>query len=143
MGTLHSLPLYSLPELEQAGVTGNDISELYRKTVPCVYYKFHNKRVLVTHGGLSNLPDNLVFVGTEQMINGVGEPEDTTQVAESFNKNTGESTYQIHGHRNPENLPVENGRTFNLCDGGRNGRFLRVLTLDNGGFHIHRILKKY
>jgi len=27
--------------------------------------------------------------------------------------------------------------TFNLCDRGRNGRFLRVLTLDYRGFHIH------
>ncbi|WP_440946104.1 AAA family ATPase [Methanosarcina sp. T3] len=133
--TSYSLLLYSLPELEQADFTGNNVSELYRKTVPCVYYKFHNKRVLVTHGGLSNLPDNLVFMGTEQMINGVGGPEDAALVAESFNKNTGESTYQIHGHRNPENLPVENGRTFNLCDKSLNGGFLRVLTLDKEGFH--------
>jgi len=81
MGTLHSLP-----ELEQAGITGNDVSELYRKTVPCVYYKFRNKRVLVTHGGVSNLPDNLVFVVTERMIYGVREPEDAALVAESFNK---------------------------------------------------------
>ncbi|WP_243684739.1 hypothetical protein [Methanosarcina barkeri] len=49
------------------------------------------------------------------MINGVGEPEDAYMVATSFNKNTNENTYQVHGHRNPENLPIENGRTFNLC----------------------------
>jgi len=141
--TVRPLPSYSPAERKHTGVTGNDALELYRKTVPCVYYKFHSKRVLVTHGGLSNLPENLVFVGAEQMINGVGEPEDTALVAESFNKNTGESTYQIHGHRNPENLPVENGRTFNLCDGSRNGRFLRVLTLDNEGFDWQRIRKEY
>jgi len=92
---LYSLLLHSLPELEQIGVTGKNVPELYRKTVPCVYYKFHNRHVLVTHGSLSNLP---------------------------------------------ENLPVENGRTFNLCDESRNGGFLRVLTLDKEGFHARFIV---
>lgn len=127
--------LYSLPELEQAGITKNDALELYRKTVPCIYYKFHTKCVLVTHGGLSSLPENLVFAGIEQMINGVGEPEDVSLVAANFNANTDEDTYQVHGHRNPENLPVKNGRTFNLCDESQNGGLLRVLTLDKEGFH--------
>ncbi|MCC4771733.1 AAA family ATPase [Methanosarcina sp. DH2] len=134
--------LYLLPELDQAGITKNDALELYRKTVPCIYYKFHTKHVLVTHGGLSSLPENLVFIGTEQMIKGVGEPEDASLIAESFNKNTGENTFQIHSHRNPENLPVENGRTFNLCDENQNGKSLRVLTLNNEGFHDHYIRKE-
>lgn len=133
---------HPLRELEQAGITCNDAFELYRKTVPCIYYRFHNKSVLVTHGGLSNLPENLVFAGAEQMINGVGEPEDTSMVAESFNKNTNENAYQIHGHRNPENLPVKNGRTFNLCDENRNGGFLRILTLDKEGFDWRYIFKE-
>lgn len=133
---------YSLPELEQAGISGHDALELYRKTVQCVYYKFHNRCVLVTHGGLSNLPENLIFVGTEQMINGVGELEDISLVTESFNKNTNENTYQVHGHRNPENLPVKNGRTFNLCDESRNGGFLRIITLDREGFHARCIQKE-
>jgi predicted kinase len=134
--------LCPLPELEQAGITKNDALELYRKTVPCIYYKFHKKYVLVTHGGLSSLPENLVFVGTEQMIKGVGEPEDASLIAESFNNNTGENTFQIHGHRNPENLPVKNGRTFNLCDENQSGKSLRVLTLDKEGFHDHYIQKE-
>jgi len=125
---------HHLRELEREGVTLSDVLKLYRKTVPCVYYKFHNKFVLVTHGGLSSLPENLLFTGAEQMINGVGKPEDASLIAESFNKNTNENTYQVHGHRNPENLPVKNGRTFNLCNGNQNGGFLRVLTLDKEGF---------
>ena len=110
--------------------------------MPCVYYKFHDKSVLVTHGGLSSLPENLIFVGAEQMINGVGEPEDASLVAEYFNKNTNENTYQVHGHRNPENLPVKNGRTFNLSDESRKGSFLRTLTLDREGFDWQCIRKK-
>jgi hypothetical protein len=75
------------------------------------------------------------------MINGVGEPKDASIVAASFNLNTNENTYQVHGHRNPENLPIENGRTFNLFCETENGVSLRVLTLDKEGFHIEEINK--
>lgn len=134
--------LCSLPEIEQAGVTKSLILELYKKMKPCVYYKFNNKHVLVTHGGLSNLPENLIFIGTEQMINGVGEPEDALTIAESFNNNTNENIYQVHGHRNPENLPIKNGRTFNLCNETENREFLRIVTLDRKGFYGQEIRKE-
>lgn len=128
---------YYLPEIEQAGITKNCVLNLYKKLKPCIYYKFGNRYVLVTHGGLSSLPENLIFVGAEQMINGVGEPEDAYMVAANFNKNTNENTYQIHGHRNPENLPIENGRTFNLCS--EKEGFLRIVTLNRYGFHSQEI----
>ena len=71
------------------------------------------------------------------MIYGVGEPEDAQLIAASFNKNTNENIYQIHGHRNPENLPIKNGRTFNLCS--EKEGFLRTVTLDKDGFHSKKI----
>ena len=128
--------LYNI-EIEQESITKNDILNIYKKLKLCAYYKFHNRCVLITHGGLSNLPDNLVFVGAEQIINGVGEPEDISLVAASFNKNTNENTYQVHSHRNPEGLPIENGRTFNLCP--EKEGFLRIVTLDSDGFHSQEI----
>jgi hypothetical protein len=69
----------------------------------------------------------------------VGEPEDADIVAASFNRNTNENTYQVHGHRNPKNLPIENGRTFNLGHEAEKQRMLRVLTLDECGFHCQEI----
>ena len=134
--------LHLLSEIRQEGVEKRCILELYQRLEPCVYYNFHNKCVLVTHGGLSNLPENLIFAGSTQMINGVGEPEDANIVAASFNHHTNENTYQVHGHRNPENLPIENGRTFNLCCETEKGGFLRVLTLDKEGFHSQEIDKE-
>lgn len=131
--------MYNVPEMKQTSVTSNDIISLYKKLRLCVYYKFHNRYVVVTHGGLSNLPENLVFIGGDQMINGVGEPADAYLIAASFNRNTGENTYQIHGHRNPENLPIENGRTFNLCPEKEGS--LRIITLDREGFHSQEIEK--
>jgi predicted kinase/predicted phosphodiesterase len=128
---------YDVTEMEQSGVTKNNVLDLHKRLKPCVYYKFYNKRVLVTHGGLSSLPENLVFVGANQMINGVGESSDAYLVAESFNKNTNENTYQMHGHRNPENIPIENGRTFNLCP--EKEGFLRIVTLERDRFHSQKI----
>jgi len=124
-------------EIEQSGITKNNVLDLHKKLKPCVYYKFYNKRVLVTHGGLSSLPENLVFVGTNQMINGVGEASDAYLVAENFNKNTNENTYQVHGHRNQEDIPIENGRTFNLCP--EKEGFLRIVTLERNRFHSQKI----
>jgi hypothetical protein len=128
--------LYNI-EIEQESIIKNDILNIYKKLKLCAYYKFHNRCVLITHGGLSSLPENLVFVGAEQIINGVGEPEDISLVAASFNINTNENTYQVHSHRNPEGLPIENGRTFNLCP--EKEGFLRIVTLDSDGFHSQEI----
>jgi hypothetical protein len=75
------------------------------------------------------------------MINGVGGSEDAGIVAASFNRNTNENTYQVHGHRNPENLPIENGSTFNLSHEAEKEKTLRVLTLDGDGFHGQEIEK--
>ena len=132
---------YNISEMEQAGITKNTILKLCRKLRLCAYYKYDNRYVLVTHGGLSSLPENLVFVGAEQMIKGVGEPEDTYLIAASFNRNTNGNIHQIHGHRNPEGLPIENGRTFNLCPGkeGFLESSLRIVTLDSNGFQSQEI----
>lgn len=126
-------------ELGKEGVTKSCLLELHRKMEPCICYNFHNKQVLVTHGGLSSLPENLIFVGSAQMINGVGEPSDAGIIAASFNRNTNENTYQVHGHRNPKNLPIENGRTFNLSYEVEKGGNLRILTLDKDGFQSQEI----
>jgi hypothetical protein len=131
--------LYSLQENKRERVTKSYLLELYGRMEPCICYNFHNKCMLVTHGGLSSLPENLIFEGSAQMINGVGEPEDADIVAASFNRNTNENTYQVHGHRNPKNLPIENGRTFNLGHEAEKQRMLRVLTLDECGFHCQEI----
>lgn len=130
--------VHNILEMKQAGVTNNDISILCKKLRLCAYYKFHNKCLLVTHGGLSNLPENLILIGANQMINGMGEPEDAYLVAASFNRNTDENTYQVHGHRNPENLPIENGRTFNLCPEESS---LRIVILDREDFRSQEIKK--
>ena len=109
---------------------------LYRKLGQCAYYTYHDKTVLVTHAGLSILPDNLTLTATDQMIHGVGRYQDYIQVVESFEKNTNDNVYQIFGHRNPENKDVKMAeRTYNLEGKVEFGGKLRIVVLNEEGFH--------
>ena len=90
---------------------------------------------VVTHGGISAVPDNFMYMATEQLIKGVGRYEDASMVADSFLINRpNDKTYQIHGHRNIQKLPVRvNESTFNLEGQVEFGEYLRVVTIDEAG----------
>ena len=124
------------PQLEKAGLDPKIVRMFYRRLGQCVYYKYQDKTVLVTHGGLSNVPQNLTMLATEQMIKGVGNYEDYMDVVESFEQATSPSTYQIFGHRNPGGLPIQiSPRCFDLEGGVEFGGELRAVVLDEEGFH--------
>ena len=102
-------------QLEKANVSKKKVREFYRKLGQCAYFTHNGRTFLVTHGGLSCLPENLTKVQTYQMVRGVGNYSDAKAVDDSFLANTPENTYQIHGHRNIEKLPIQiNDRCFNL-----------------------------
>ena len=91
---------------------------------------------MVTHAGISNVPDNLTLVSAAQMIKGVGSYNDFETVANSFVENTPDNFYQIHGHRNTKHLPVQvNDRVFNLEGRVEFGGELRAVQLWNDGTH--------
>lgn len=117
-------------QLVNAGITKKDIRKFYRRLAQCAYYTYHGNTYLVTHGGLSNIPINLLFIATEQMIAGVGSYKDTEYADKSFEQNTPENYYQIHGHRNLENNPIQiNDHTFNLEGKVEYGGMLRCLQI--------------
>lgn len=102
-------------QLNNGDVSKKDVRQLYRKLGQCAYYKYGDKMLLVTHGGLSTVPSNITCVATSQMIKGVGNYNDVEAVAESFIANTPDNYIQIHGHRNTKSLPTQvNSRVFNL-----------------------------
>lgn len=134
----------TLVELNRAFSQGKfkmgEIRQLCRRFGQLSYYKYGDKKVLVTHGGLSGMKDDLIFVSTEQIIRGVGNYEDYLDVAKSFERNTNENTYQISGHRNVLSSPVHaTDRCFNLEGQVENGGCLRAVTLDENGFHTLEI----
>lgn len=127
-------------QLEAAEIDPKDVRIIYRKLGQCAYYTYHGKTVLATHAGISCIPDNLTKVATEQMILGVGRYSDYIDVAKTFESLTDENTYQIFGHRNTDGSPIRmSDRTFNLEGRVEFGGFLRVVTLDEGGFTTYEV----
>ena len=118
----------------------SSLRQLCRKFGQVCYFTYGDKKVLVSHGGVSSMKENLIYVSTEQLIRGVGEYGDYLKCAKAFEANTDENTYQINGHRNIEGCAVHaTDRCFNLEGKVEFGGHLRVVTLDKNGFETHEI----
>lgn len=142
-GISKEFELNTRPQLIEANFDKREIRQLYRKFGQFAYYKYNDKIVLVTHGGLSCIPDSFVYISTDQIIKGVGDYKDMERVNKSFLRNTEENIYQIHGHRNNSGSPIQiNERCFNLCGGAEFGGNLRVVTLSNNGFECIEVENK-
>lgn len=121
-------------QFDEAGVSKKEIRQFYRKLAQIAYYTYDNKTIVVTHGGISKMPDNLMLMATEQFIKGVGDYNETETAENAFAKSTvkySDTTdlYQIHGHRNLEKNGIWNGAAFNLEGEVEFGGCLRCLTL--------------
>lgn len=126
--------LFTKPALDKAGFSKKDLRQLCRKFAQCAYYTYHGNTYLVTHGGLSTIPQNLTFVATDQMIHGVGRYNDVEQVANTFFSTTDEHTYQIFGHRNTKGFDINvNPRVYDLEGQIEFGGCLRCIDIVPGG----------
>ncbi len=126
--------LVTKPALENADIGRKEVRNLYRRFGQCAYYRYDGNTYLVTHAGLSSIPDNLSFVATEQMIQGVGQYEDAEQVAETFRVTSPADCFQIYGHRNLKQVPLTaEGRVFNLEGQIEYGGSLRCLKIGHDG----------
>lgn len=130
----------TITALEEAQISKKDVRQLYRKLGQCAYYKYGESIFLVTHAGLSKIPENISLVATQQMIKGVGEYDDFEKVAEAFHISMPDDHYQIHGHRNTKLAPTMiNDRVFNLEGEVEYGGFLRCVQVDEKGIHTFEI----
>ena len=105
-GRSKEFELVTRPILDASGIDKKEVRKLYRRFGQCAYYSYGDNVYLVTHAGLSVIPDNLTFVATDQMIHGVGAYNDFEKIAETFYGKMPANYYQIHGHRNTKLLPV-------------------------------------
>jgi predicted kinase len=108
------------------------LREFYRKMHQCAYFSFHGSTYFVSHGGIPFIDeDNLITLSSEQLIKGVGRYEDSVEVATTFeNHYRNTNTFQIYGHRNIEQLPIQvNSRVFNLEGKVEYGGHLRCLKI--------------
>jgi hypothetical protein len=148
------------PQLNKADVSKKEVREFYRRLGQCCYFIYNKQYFLATHGGISNIPYrdfvfqndldmfldvDLLTIPTSQMINGVGRYEDVDSVDKAFCENTRlmsrrSNFYQIHGHRNVANSPVQSAdRAFNLECAVERGGYLRAIQITNDGIETFEI----
>lgn len=128
--------LVTKTQFDKAGISKKEVRKLYRKIGQCAYYTYGKNVYLVTHAGLSTVPENMTKIATAQMIKGVGNYNDFESVANSFVENTPDNYYQIHGHRNTKNIPPQvNDRVFNLEGKVEFGGCLRCVQIFPNGTH--------
>lgn len=125
-------------EFDKANIDKKKLRILYKKLGQVAYYIYNDKKVIVSHGGISKLPNNLIYLATEQLIKGTGDYEDVLITDNTFLNLTEDNVYQIHGHRNVDNLPTQvNERCFCLEGQVEFGGYLRCVDLDQEGFKIY------
>lgn len=117
-------------ELEKANIDKKQLRILYRKIRQCAYYDFHGNYIFSCHAGISKMPENLLFLATEQMIKGIGQYKEMEQVCENWDKFNPWIT-QVFGHRNVEDIPIPvNNSCYNLEGNVEFGGYLRTVTFE-------------
>lgn len=124
----------TLPQLKRAGITDEDLLAISRKTQDVLFYRHHGKQVMVSHAGLSTVPERPALISSHQYSHGTGFYDDP--VDDQFDAYAPDGWFQIHGHRNSRLRPVQASmRSFNLEESVEYGGNLRGVTLDQDGWH--------
>lgn len=127
--------LFTAPQLTKARIKKKELRNALDKLGQCYWFEFDEKRYFVSHGGISRCPDmeNPVYISAEELIKGTGNYEDVYVVENAYQRNSVFTSFQIHGHRNPENRPVySEHNSFNLEGKVELGGELRAVRLEKG-----------
>jgi len=124
----HTFMKKTIPEIIE--IDKKDIRNFYRKLGQIAYFEYDGTKYLVSHGGISFVPDELQLVATEQFINGVGDYN--VNIDEVFCKNTEEGIIQVHAHRNTFEIDNVDNRSYDLEGKVEFGGNLKILQLEKG-----------
>jgi predicted kinase len=127
-------------DLTQNGPNKSDLREFCRRLAQVAYYFYKGRLVFVNHGGHPFPPCQLF--ATDEYIRGVGKYEDILEVQKAWNEKFPDHCYQVHGHRNVDKNPIQNGKTFNLTENVEEGGRLRVAVLSKDGWETAGIVNK-
>ena len=105
-----------------------EIRMFYRKIGQIAYFEYDNKKYLISHGGVSYLPNELQLISTDQFIYGVGDY--SVNIDEEWAKNEND-IIQIHGHRNTFEIDDVDKKSYNLEGKVEFGGYLKVLQLEH------------
>ena len=120
----------TLPQLQAAWITPASATSFMRHVQDALFYRFGEHRVMVTHAGLSTVPDRPALIPTRQYTSGTGFYE--SSVDRHFEENAPDPWVQVHGHRNPHGLEAHaTPRSFNLEDQVEHGGNMRFAVLSH------------
>lgn len=120
-------------ELQKANIDKRKLRILYQRIRQCAYYKYNDKFIFACHAGISKMPENLLYLSTQQMIKGIGTYSEMKEVAEFWKENN-PNIIQIFGHRNIEDSDIKiNECVYNLEGAVEFGGYLRIVTINQDG----------
>lgn len=111
-----------------------DIRAFYRKMGQIAYFQYGGMTYLMSHGGISYIPNELQLVATEQFINGVGDYNVHIDEVYVNNITKEKPVIQIHGHRNTYEIDDVGMCSFNLEGKVEFGGHLKVLQLTKNDY---------
>lgn len=125
----------TLPQLEKAGFTKDDMKELYRRMHLFSFVKYNGKKIMTTHAGLTAVPEFPRLVSPDEYMRGYGPY--SYDVDGKFNEqNIDNEWYQVHGHRNQHKLDFNSyPKSFALEADVEYGGSLPVLRASREGFN--------
>ncbi|MDV6330049.1 RNA ligase [Asticcacaulis sp. 201] len=123
----------TLPQLLAANFTVGEAKRLIARLKDVLVYTYGPHRVMVTHAGLSRVPEDLLLIPSLQMWKGTGRYEDPVDAAFAETM-AGTNWLQVHGHRNSAKLPIQaSANSFNLESEVEFGGCLSVMVLTAAG----------
>lgn len=112
-----------------------EISAFHKSCYPMFYGIIGKQPLLVTHGGITNLPT--ILTPNADLVRGVGGYGDVEQVGNAFSKNC-PGAIQVHGHRNLTDLEIQyNDNCFNVNGDVELG--LRSVRIGGGVFETTQV----
>lgn len=113
-------------EIEESSITLRDLKMLTSSFKNYYAYSYKGKKFFCTHGGISHL-EGIALASENEFIVGSGATD--TDIDAVWDKNVS-GVIQIHGHRNPNNLPIAAAtNSYNLEGEVEKGGHLRMLTV--------------
>ena len=125
----------TLPQLEKAGFTKDDMKELYRKMHLFSFVQYNGKKIMTTHAGLTAVPEFPRLLTSDEYMRGYGPY--SYDVDGKFNEqNKDNEWHQVHGHRNQHKLDFNSyAKSFALEADVEYGGSLPVLRVSREGFN--------
>lgn len=133
------------PYLDEHKGARTFVRHLCSKLWQCAYLQYHDKTLIITHGGIAGIPEctetdrgKLYLLSTYQLIHGTGNYEDVKEIDTMFSMSMPKNVISIHGHRNPTWAATKTAETaYNLEAAVGNGGALRWLDISyNDGVEI-------